>query len=214
MPLNAISKVSDRPSQLIDEKEFAQDKHIRDAMIRRKSRASNKSNRSKSNRSSTTFSQNPFTRRTKCSYLSTDCFVDKDGAYKPPTKIICPTKETDAAEERMIPSQAARESDIDWWRSKIRRKSGTAATTTSATTASATIISSDNSSCLDEDVISVQTTLSELTMGSRKMMMNENIVETKLSNLIPDVICCKITKSRGFFGFLRKRSSRRTKVIS
>mmetsp|Transcript_11107 Transcript_11107/g.13159 ORF Transcript_11107/g.13159 Transcript_11107/m.13159 type:complete len:218 (+) Transcript_11107:114-767(+) len=202
--LKASLKVSDSSSQLIDEKAFAQDKHIRDAMKRFKSRSS------KSNRSSTIFNENQLARRTRCSYLSTDCFVDKDSTHDPPSG-VCPTKESDAAVER-IPSQA-RESDVDWWRSKIRRQSGTTATITSVTIASGTITSSDDSEKLNEETVSVQTTLSALTMGSRKMITNKNVVETKLSNLIPDVICFKITKRRGLFGFLRGRRSRRPKVV-
>jgi len=183
-------KISDRASQHTSDHLFIQDRLLRDAMIRRKPRP-NKS-------------------KVTCSYPSTDCFIEKDGLCDPQAS-TCPTKQTDAATEQ-IPYEA-RQSDVDWWRAKIRRGSGTVATSISATITSSTITSSSESSHLNEETVSVQTTLSGLTMGSRKAM-GYKLVEAKLSSLIPDVICFKITKRRRFFGFLRGRRTRpRGKVL-
>lgn len=106
----------------------------------------------------------------------------------PSTKNVKPAKETS-------------QSDLDWWRSKIRRES------TTYKTDSDTYIDSYTSRLM-EDTISVCSSLSALTMASRKRVVTNKkrkVVTSNLVSLVPDVICLKVTKRRRGFGIFRWR---------
>lgn len=183
MLVSYLEETSDKDNHTsqLDEKAWTQDKYILEAMKRRKPRT----NATTATTITTTSSDHQVIQN-GCSYNSVNSFsmknIDTDG----------------------LPPPHPRQSDVDWWRSKIRQKSSTMVVTTDTDTCG-----SDSWECsLNEETISVQTTLSDLTLGSRDKVVTEikTVVETRLANLIPDVICLKKTKQRRVLGLFRRRS--------
>lgn len=102
-----------------------------------------------------------------------------------------------------IPCQETSREDLEWWRTKIRREEPPQSDSDTHT-----YMDSYTSRILEE-TISVCSSLSCLTMFSRKRvrLRRNRTAGTPLSELIPDVICLKVTKRRRRFGFLRWRKN-------
>lgn len=192
-----IKNLNSRESQP-DDKLWVQDKYILEALEKSKSRGKKKVTTGSLRKRMATIgtSRDKFI-QDGCSNRSIE--YSNYGTNSPLTKGI------DGAVER-LPSER-RQSDVDWWRSKIRRGSTCATKETEQTIETATdtdsTMSENWNGRLHEDVVSVQTTLSEVTTDSQTTM---KAVETRVTFLIPDVICLKKTNKRGAFRFLKVRN--------